>query len=283
MLDHGLGDREFSFTQQDFERIRKLIYDYAGISLGPHKFDMVYSRLSRRLRATNLHTFAEYLKILERKDAKEWEAFINALTTNLTAFYREPHHFPVLADLVKKIGSRHPINLWCSASSTGEEPYSMAMTMVEVFNTYTPPVKILASDLDTSVLAKAQEGIYPLDRVDKLSQEQLRRFFLKGTGNQEGTVRVRQELRDMIVFRQINLLDEHWAIRAPFDAIFCRNVMIYFDKETQYRILSRFAPMLAPDGLLFAGHSESFLHAADLFRSRGKTVYELAGPAPARR
>jgi chemotaxis protein methyltransferase CheR len=151
----------------------------------------------------------------------------------------------------------------------------MAITMVEVFNTYTPPVKILASDLDTSVLAKAQEGIYPMDRVEKLNQEQLRRFFLKGTGGQEGTVRVRQELRDMIMFRQINLLDEHWPIRAPFDAIFCRNVMIYFDKQTQYKILKKFAPLLHADGLLFAGHSESFSHAADLFRPLGKTVYEL--------
>jgi len=152
----------------------------------------------------------------------------------------------------------------------------MAMTMIDLFGRFTPPVKILASDLDTNVLAKAEAGVYPMERLEKLPEDTLKRFFQRGTGAQAGSARVRQELRDMVTFRRINLLDASWPIRGPFDAIFCRNVMIYFDKQTQYDILRKFVPMLRPDGLLFAGHSESFYHAADLFKLRGKTVYELA-------
>jgi chemotaxis protein methyltransferase CheR len=271
--------REFHFTSQDFERIRKLIYERAGISLSPAKQDMVYSRLARRLRATRITSFGEYLARLERGDDVEMEAFTNSLTTNLTSFFREPHHFPLLAEHIQKRKGHQPISLWCAASSTGEEPYSMAMTMVDLFNSFTPPVHILATDLDTLVLKKAQEGVYPLDRLDKMPEEKVKRFFLKGTGQHEGYARVRKELSDMITFRQINLLDESWPMRGPFDAIFCRNVMIYFDKATQYKVLQKFVPLLNKDGLLFAGHSESFYHAADLFKSVGKTVYELAPQA----
>jgi len=269
-------DREFEFSSTDFERVRKLIYERAGISLNGSKQDMVYSRLARRLRATGLTRFKDYLGLLENGDADEWEAFTNSLTTNLTSFFREEHHFPVLAAHIKARKRGQPIQLWCSAASTGEEPYSIAMTMVEVFGTFAPPVNILATDLDTNVLAKAQEGVYPMARLEKISSERLKRFFLKGSGSHAGMARVRKELRDMITFRQINLLDGSWPIHGPFDAIFCRNVMIYFDKPTQYRVLQKFVPLLAHDGLMFAGHSESFHYAADLFKLRGKTVYELA-------
>ena len=277
MADSPINDaREFHFTSQDFERIRKLIYERAGISLSPAKQDMVYSRLARRLRATRIPTFGEYLARLEKGDDVEMESFTNSLTTNLTSFFREPHHFPLLAEHIRKCGKSNPISLWCSAASTGEEPYSMAMTMVDLFNSFTPPVHILATDLDTLVLKKAQEGMYPLERLEKMPEDKVKRFFLKGTGKHEGYARVRKELRDMITFRQINLLDASWPMRGPFDAIFCRNVMIYFDKKTQYDVLKKFVPLLRHDGLLFAGHSESFYHAADLFKSIGKTVYEIA-------
>ena len=268
--------REYVFTQADFERIRKLIYNHAGISLSVAKQNMVYSRLARRLRANGLTSFHEYLNFLERGNPEEWEAFTNALTTNLTAFFREQHHFPILEKHIEKRKNHNKIQLWCSASSTGEEPYSMAMSMVQAFKTFSPPVHILATDLDTNVLAKAQLGIYSLDKLEKIPKEKLKQFFLKGKGGHAGTARVRPELRNMITFRQLNLLDESWPIRGPFDAIFCRNVMIYFDKPTQYKILKKFVPLLAPDGLLFAGHSESFQHAVDLFKLREKTVYELA-------
>lgn len=270
------GVREFSFSSADFERVRKLIYQHAGISLSPVKQDMVYSRLARRLRATGQNTFAEYLDMLERGGPDEWERFVNSLTTNLTSFFREPHHFPIFAEHLKKLGTKRPIRVWCSAASTGEEPYSIAMTVLETFGANASHVSIFASDLDTNVLATAQKGIYPIERVEKLSTERLRRFFFKGTGSQEGYVAVRPELKKLIDFQRVNLLEPNWPIRGPVDVIFCRNVMIYFDKPTQYKILSRYAPMMQPDGLMFAGHSESFLHAADLFKSLGKTVYALA-------
>ena len=268
--------REFSFSTADFERVRKLIYQHAGISLSPVKQDMVYSRLARRLRATGKSSFADYLDALEKNGGDEWERFVNSLTTNLTSFFREPHHFPIFAEHLRKLGTRRPIRVWCSAASTGEEPYSIAITVAETFGSNASHVSIMASDLDTNVLATAQKGVYPIERVDKLSPERLRKFFLRGTGAQEGYVSVRPELKNMIQFQRINLLDQSYAVKGPLDVIFCRNVMIYFDKPTQYKILSRFAPLMQPDGLMFAGHSESFLHAADLFRSLGKTVYELA-------
>lgn len=272
------GLREFSFSATDFERVRKLIYQHAGISLSPVKQDMVYSRLARRLRATGKQSFAEYLDALEKNGGDEWEKFVNSLTTNLTSFFREPHHFPIFAEHLQKLGSKRPIKIWCSAASTGEEPYSIAMTVAEVFGTNTSHVSIIASDLDTNVLATAQRGVYSLDRVEKMSPERLRKFFLRGTGTQEGSVAVRPELKRLIEFQRVNLLEPNWPVRGPLDVIFCRNVMIYFDKPTQYKILARFAPMMQADGLMFAGHSESFLHAADLFRSLGKTVYALAKP-----
>lgn len=272
--DSGL--REFSFTSADFERVRKLIHAHAGIALSAAKQDMVYSRLARRLRATGKESFAAYLAMLEGGDEAEWERFVNSLTTNLTSFFREPHHFPIFAEHLKKIGEGRPIKVWCNAASTGEEPYSIAITVAETFGGFNTPVSIIASDLDTNVLAVADQGVYPAERVERLSPERLKRFFLRGTGSHDGKIAVRPELRRMVQFQRINLLDASWSVKGPLDVIFCRNVMIYFDKPTQHRILARFAPLLNDDGLLFAGHSESFLHAADLFRSQGKTVYELA-------
>ena len=275
----GGETREFDFTKGDFQRVCKLIYEHAGISLSASKQEMVYSRLARRLRATGLGKFNDYLELLEQNDEAEWEAFTNSLTTNLTSFFREEHHFPVLAQHVKRFKGEQ-LQLWCSAASTGEEPYSMAITLAEAFGTLRPPVKILATDIDTHVLETAQAGVYAMERLEKMAPERLRRYFLRGAGAQAGMARVRDELRALITFRPLNLLDAHWALRGPFHAIFCRNVMIYFDKPTQYEILRRFAPLLHEDGVLFAGHSESFHHAADLFRLRSKTVYELASSQP---
>jgi chemotaxis protein methyltransferase CheR len=264
----------FEFTPRDFDRVRALIYRQAGISLSESKQEMVYSRLARRLRAKGLNSFVEYLDRLESgRDNDEWVAFTNALTTNLTSFFREAHHFPVLAEHVKK--TKAPLTIWCSASSTGEEPYSIAMTVCEAFGTLTPPVSIVATDIDTNVLETAANGVYPLERVEKMSQDRLKRFFQRGTGERSGLVRVRSELRQMITFKPLNLLAASWPVSGPFDVIFCRNVMIYFDKPTQGKILARFAPLMKPDGLLFAGHSENFLYATDAFKLRGKTVYEL--------
>ncbi|MBC7499963.1 MAG: chemotaxis protein CheR [Herminiimonas sp.] len=279
--------KEFDFTPRDFERVRTLIHKRAGIALADSKQEMVYSRLARRLRAIGTTSFARYLDDLESgRDGDEWEAFTNALTTNLTSFFREAHHFPLLAEHARNL--KGPIEVWCSASSTGEEPYSIAMTLCEVFNTLTPPVHIVATDIDTNVLATAEKGIYSIDKLDKLSPERAKRFFQRGKGEQQGLVRVRSELRQLITFKSLNLLGDKWPLSGPFDAVFCRNVMIYFDKPTQGNILARFVPLMKPDGLLFAGHSENFLYVTDAFKLRGKTVYELhrggaAKPASSRR
>lgn len=274
--------REFDFSRRDFEEVRRLIYQHAGITLSDAKQDMVYSRLARRLRATGLTAFRDYLRRLQDGDEAEWEAFVNALTTNLTDFFREAHHFATLREFLKGRADR-PIVLWSAAASTGEEAYSMAMTAVEAFGGFHAPVRILASDLDTSVLAKAQAGIYAQKRVAKLGNARLRRFFLKGTGARTGYVKAKPELQALVRFFRLNLLDGAWPLQGPVDAIFCRNVMIYFDKPTQYRILEGMKPLLKADGLLFVGHSEALYHATDLFRLRGQTVYEHARPGAARR
>jgi chemotaxis protein methyltransferase CheR len=266
--------KEFNFTRSDFERVRALIYQRAGISLADSKQEMVYSRLARRLRATGIVSFDRYLDDLEGgRLGEEWESFTNALTTNLTSFFREAHHFPLLAEHLKQ--AREPITIWCSASSTGEEPYSIAMTACEAFNTLTPPVTIVATDIDTNVLATGANSVYGIERLDKMAPERAKRFFLRGKGEQEGMVRVRPELRALVTFKQLNLLSDKWPLTGQFDVIFCRNVMIYFDKATQRKILQRFVPLMKPHALLFAGHSENFLYVSDSLRLRGKTVYEL--------
>jgi chemotaxis protein methyltransferase CheR len=270
---HSEANREFELNAQNFSRVRSLIYQRAGIALAESKHEMVYSRLARRLRATGMSSFTEYLNHLEStRDSDEWQAFTNALTTNLTAFFRESHHFPILEDYVRQAAS--PISIWCAASSTGEEPYSIAMTVCEAFGTLKPPVEIIATDIDTNVLAAAASGIYTMDRIEKLSTERLKKFFLKGKGSQQGKVRVRDELRQLITFKPLNLLADGWPVSGPLDVIFCRNVMIYFDKPTQARILERFSPLMKSNGLMFAGHSENFMHISDAFRLKGKTVYE---------
>jgi len=267
--------REFQFTSLDFERVRKLIYGRAGISLNEQKQEMVYSRLARRLRVLNLESFQAYLDLLERGSVEEeWDEFINSLTTNLTAFFREAHHFEILAKRLSGWSAKRRVRIWCSASSTGEEPYSLAMTLVEAFSSWTPPAEIIATDLDTTVLGKAERGVYALDRFDKMNADRMRRFFLKGTGANAGHAKVRRELRALVKFERLNLLDPAWQVKGPFDAIFCRNVLIYFDKPTQRKIIERYRPLLHSDGLLFVGHSEGLYHCSDLFHSLGKTVYE---------
>lgn len=235
---------------------------------------MVYSRLARRLRDLGLKEFSAYLKYLESDpNSDEWQSFTNALTTNLTAFFREAHHFPVLAEHARNCPQ--PVTVWCSAASTGEEPYSIAMTLIEALGSRAGAASVVATDIDTQVLAKAVAGVFTLEQVSKLSPERLRRFFLKGSGAHAGKVRIRPEVAAMVQFSQLNLLDPRWALKEPFDAIFCRNVMIYFDKPTQGKILQRFAPLMKPHGLLFAGHSENFSFANQTLRLRGQTVYEL--------
>ncbi len=269
-------EREFEFFENDFQIVRKLIYARAGINLKNGKQEMVYSRLARRLRALKLKTFREYLALLEQNDSPEWENFVNAITTNLTHFFREAHHFQILARQYKESLSNSMFRVWSTASSTGEEVYSIAIALAEAQAVLGSDVSVLASDLDTNVLAQAREGVYAFDRLESVSPEQRKRFFLRGAGSNEGFVRVRDEIRRGIQFENINLMSEAWPMKERFDAIFCRNVMIYFDKETQYAILRKLSRMLQPNGRLYVGHSENLLHAKDLFQLCDKTVYRLS-------
>jgi chemotaxis protein methyltransferase CheR len=277
-------EQEFAFDERDFARVCALIHQQAGISLNTSKRSMVYSRLSRRLRATAKASFKVYLDALETSPpgAPEWQNFINALTTNLTSFFREQHHFPLLTEHLRRLAAHKPLRIWCCAASTGEEPYSLAMTAMEAFDSLTPPVSILATDIDTNVLAAARTGVYAADGAQRLDTRLLKRYFLRGTGANANKVRVRPELGALIDFQPLNLLHERWPFDTRFHAIFCRNVMIYFDKPTQHDVLRRLARHVTPDGLLFAGHSENFGFARELFELRGQTVYRpSAGDAPA--
>lgn len=269
------SEQEFSFDKGDFERVRSLIYARAGISLHEGKQAMVYSRLSRRLRETGHRSFGAYLQWLEMASGPageaEWQEFVNCLTTNLTAFFREDHHFTAFAADLKARGTTAP-RIWCNAASTGEEPYSIAMTVAEALGPG-HGAKIVASDIDTKVLATAQRGVYPAD-ARGLSPERLRRHCLRGTGPNAGFIRMRPEIAKPIEFRAHNLMDARWSLGEPFDFVFCRNVMIYFDAPTQRRVLERIHAVMKPNGLLYVGHSENFTDSRQLFRLRGKTIYE---------
>jgi len=267
---------EFAFGATDFDRIRQLIHQRAGISLHAGKQAMVYSRLSRRLRDTGHRSFAAYLHWLEQQvgagGEAEWQQFINCLTTNLTSFFREEHHFRALADDLKARAGR-PLRLWCSAASTGEEPYSMAMTLLEALGP-APRATVLATDIDTQVLAVGQRGIYEAG-ARGLGAERLKRHFLRGTGTNQGHIRAKPELARLIQFRPFNLMARSWStLGEAFDIVFCRNVMIYFDAPTQQQVLRRLHGVMRPGGVLYAGHAENFSGARDLFRLRGKTIYE---------
>ena len=272
-----LVDQEFAFKAQDFERVRKLIYQRAGINLNPGKQAMVYTRLSRRLRETGHRDFGSYLQWLEQLPAQraaahhEWQAFINCLTTNLTAFFREEHHFNALADDLRARAGR-PLRIWCNAASTGEEPYSIAITVAEALGA-DAPVTQLATDIDTHVLDSARRGVYDA-AARGLSPERMKRWFLRGTGANAGSIRVKPELARDIEFRAFNLMAPQWSLGDAFDMVFCRNVMIYFDAPTQRRVLERIHGTMRAGGLLYVGHSENFSESRDLFRLRGKTIYE---------
>jgi chemotaxis protein methyltransferase CheR len=268
-----LNDPEFTLAPADFERIRQLIYQRAGISLHAGKQAMVYSRLARRLRETRHTGFSAYLQWLEKgAPDSEWQEFVNCLTTNLTSFFREDHHFLALVEDLRARASR-PLRIWCNAASTGEEPYSLAMTAVETLGV-SAQVKLVCSDIDTNVLETARRGVYNAD-ARGLSPERLRRHFLRGTGSNAGSIRVKPELARLIEFRSFNLMSREWGtLGEPFDIVFCRNVMIYFDGPTQRKVLEQIHRAMRPGGLLYVGHSENFTDSSDIFRLRGKTIYE---------
>lgn len=266
------ADLSALLTERDFSTVRHLIAEYAGIKLSAHKRNMVYNRLLRRLRACRVSGFAEYLQLVQAEGSVEREAFVNALTTNLTAFFREPHHFELLATRAQERAAARgaPLRVWSNACSTGEEAWSIAMVLREAGCAG----DVLATDIDTEVLQTAHAGIYRAERVATLAPERLRRHFLRGTGANDGLVSVRPELRALVRFAQVNLQSPAWQVQERFDVVFCRNVVIYFDREFQKQLLARLAGMLVPGGMLVVGHSESFPAAHPGFRSCGRTAYE---------
>lgn len=268
-----LGEAEFEF-------IRHVVGENAGIVLGPNKRQLVQGRLARRLRDLGLRSYHEYCEHVRRSGPEELVGLINALTTNVTSFFRENHHYDALAELMlpqameRNAGSRR-IRIWSAGCSTGEEAYSAAMVAADVLQPGWD-CKILATDIDSEVIAFAQQGIYPLDRVASLTPERLRHSFQKGVGLQVGKAIVRAQLRAAVTFRVLNLL-QPWPMHGPFDVILCRNVMIYFDRATRERLVERFAQILAPGGYLCIGHSESIHTVGAPVRPLGRTIYRKDG------
>jgi chemotaxis protein methyltransferase CheR len=272
------ASREFAFSAEHFRVISARVYNFSGIRLPEAKREMVYARLSRRLRSLRITSFDDYLRFLELEPA-EWEHCTNALTTNVTSFYRESHHFDTLAAHARATASdTQPFRVWSAGCSSGEEPYTIAMCLSEAIPGGN--FQVLATDLDTQVLASAREGVYPMKSVLALTPERQKRFFLRGSGRFEGQARVRRDLAAHVQFERLNLMDAEWPVDGGFDAIFCRNVMIYFDKPTQRRLIERYWSLLGPAGLFFAGHAESLLDNGRHFRLRGQTVYERVAHAP---
>ena len=270
----------FSFTYNDFKYISNLLNDHAGIRLGTTKRELVYARLSKRLRALGMQTFGEYCDLLRDGDAQELTHCINAITTNVTTFFREIHHFEflektVLPALIEQKGSTamRRLRIWSAGCSSGEEPYSIEIVLREQAALQSWDALVLATDLDTHILEQANKGHYNVKQLEKVSPERCKRWFRAGTGNNANLVRVVPELRERIRFRQLNLKNK-WPMRGPFDVIFCRNVVIYFDKEMQKKLFNRFADILAPNGYLFIGHSESLFGISDRFEVAGRTIYK---------
>jgi len=270
--------REFAFSDHDFEELRALVKRVSGISLGESKRELVYGRVSRRVRALGLDSFAAYRELLASGDPNELVEFCNALTTNLTSFFRESHHFDYLRDNFLKPRAADPrasrrIRIWSAACSTGEEPYSLAMTVCEAIPEWRKwDIRILATDIDSQVVARARSGIYAADRVRGMEARRLATHFRETRGGKEPGYQINPELAAMITFKHLNLM-EPLPMPGPLDLIVCRNVVIYFDKDTQRDLFARMSRLQRPGDLLFIGHSESLFKVCDDYTLIGKTIY----------
>jgi chemotaxis protein methyltransferase CheR len=266
-----------SITTEEFQRFQALIYDKSGITLSDQKQTLLASRLSRRVRDLGLSTFTEYYeKVTKDPSPDEFTQMLDLISTNKTDFFREPKHFEFLRDtIVPGLGRDRRIRIWSSACSTGEEPYTIAMTLFEsVQNPEQWEFKVLASDLSTRVLAKAAAGVYDEERFRDVPPDVLHRHFLRGRGDMAGQFKVKPHLAAAIQFRRINLMDDRFPIKMPLDLIFCRNVMIYFDRPTQETLVNKFHQYLKPGGYLFIGHSESLQWLKHPFKAIVPTVYQ---------
>jgi len=266
-----------ALSELDFMRCTRLLRERTGIVVGHHRRDVLSRIIALESHHMGLASPAAYLDALERApNSPAWQTFVNACTVNHTAFFREPHHFEVLGKFLR--GRRKPVSIWCCAASTGEEPYTIAITMAEAGHRKESGALVCATDIDTKALETARRGIYTRERVSNVSEAYLKKYFCRGVASHAGEVRVGAALSSLVHFQALNLLDRLWPWQCSgtkFDGIFCRNTMIYFDRETQARLLERFAKILKPDGLLFVGHSENFTYISDAFRLCGQTVYAL--------
>lgn len=266
-------EREFTFTNRDFEYIRRIVSDQTGIVLSESKRDMVYGRLTRRLRKLGIDSFRRYCDLIKSGDGQELIEMINSITTNLTSFFRENHHFEFLTEnIISTKANTRRIRIWSAGCSTGEEPYSIAMTLKEHVGADWD-ARILATDLDSNVVTHAREGVYSSEKITGIPKHLLHRWFYKGKGGNAGMVKVSPELQNLITFETLNLIGP-WDMNGPFDVIFCRNVLIYFSKDTQRMIVDRFADKLTPNGILFIGHSESLFKVTERFKALGYTIYQ---------
>lgn len=278
------ADREFPYEQRHFDSLRALAREEAGIELADHKRELVYGRVCRRLRELRLASFDDYVALVTPKGSPERPNFVNCITTNVTAFFREGHHFTFLHDeaipqLMKTRQTSRRLRIWSAACSTGQEPYSIAITAARAMERLAYPWdwKVLATDIDSNVVARAQAGVYGVNEIPGYEQAEMRRWFHRADGTTpEGVTRVQVDdaLRKAVYFRVLNLF-HHWPMQGPIDVIFCRNVVIYFSKEDRRALFNRFAQIMAPDGYLFIGHSESMLDGTDQFEPVGRTIYRL--------
>jgi chemotaxis protein methyltransferase CheR len=277
----AVAPREYQFSEDAFQRLRRLVHAELGISLADSKRELVYRRLSRRLRALKLIDFDSYLRLIEQRDPEELQNFCNALTTNLTAFFREPHHFEFLADQLLPLIERNNaatrrIRIWSAGCSSGEEAYSAAMVALETLGHLRGwSIRILATDIDSNVLEQARRGIYNGEALEKLDAARLVRWFHRVGRSRQ--YRVCQELRQLIAFRRLNLIDQ-WPMAGPFDVILCRNVIIYFDRATQRHIIERMARLQRPGDHLILGYSESLLDVSTRYRLIGQAMHCRVSP-----
>lgn len=279
MEQAALHEREFVFSDNDFEKIRNFVKEETGITLSEAKKSMVYGRLSRRLRALDIESFKQYISLISESENEEKGNFVNAITTNLTSFFREEHHFDFLKQtIVPQVMSDNSrskkIRIWSAGCSTGEEPYSIAIALHEsIPDIDSWDIKILATDLDTNVLDHCRKGVYDIERISALSAQRKSTWFLKGKGPHAGSVKVDSRLQSLITFKQLNLM-QGWPMKGPFDFMFCRNVVIYFDKPTQKILFDRYANLVKDNGHLFLGHSESLYNVCKRFQLIGNTIYQ---------
>lgn len=270
-------DNNQKLSDEDFDFVCKYVYTKSGIVLSDSKREMVYRRFTRIIRDRHLASFSDYCTVLKSDSEEEERYFINALTTNLTSFFREEHHFDYLTkhELPRLMNQRTKrLRIWCSASSTGEEPYSIAMTVKEsmksLLNSW--DVKILATDIDSNVLDTGKQGVYEYKGIEDIPEHLMKKYFSRGIGANRSKVKTHPSLQELITFKELNLMND-WPMKGPFDVIFCRNVLIYFDKKTQLELFKKFHTLLAPNGILMLGHSENLGTYQKHFESVGRTIF----------